>query len=228
MLGCPSRKVLHLYLDGALSPREAQRVRRHLEGCRMCTRAYEEMLGLEEAVRRRRAGAAPTPDVAERVTAELRARGAFFHARVEAAQRRIWGEPVVTGRRLAVVGLAVVILVAVLTGADHFTRLQWTRRTVPVVEDAERVLVRLVASESLDGGERLAWAREEARKLALPNRLAAVQSGARPALAGDLAYLAQAFTRLAEDAPLAPAMVVQLGGEALGRAVRLRESLGRG
>lgn len=39
------------YLDGELSPKQAERVRRHLDLCRLCDRREEEALGLAAAIR---------------------------------------------------------------------------------------------------------------------------------------------------------------------------------
>jgi hypothetical protein len=80
--------------------------------------------------------------------------------------------------------------------------------------------------ESPDAPGRLAWARDETRKLALSARLAEARSGASASLAGDLAYLEETFTLLADGRPLPPALWTQLsGGEALQRALHLHEQL---
>lgn len=227
---CVSDKTLSRYLDGDLPAPLADEVRAHLAGCPACAGALGRMREVDAAVRSASPPAADAPDVAGRVSGELHRRGAFLAARVAAGRRRMFGESLVSRRMAAALGVAAALLVTGLAGADWLTRDAWARRTVPVVADAERILVRLVCTESPSGASRLAWARDEARKLDLPARLAEAQSGADPALAGDLASLEAAFAALADEAPLSADLAAQLAaGQVLEHAAHVREALaGRG
>lgn len=170
-----------------------------------------------------------TPDIAERVSAELQRRGAFFRARVAAARERVFGEGLLTLRMAASVAVAASILALGVWGLDWVSRAEWALRTEPVLADAERVLVRLVYADEAGNAERLAWARREARKLAMPERLAEVRSRADAAVAGDLASLEAAFAVLSRGDSLPPDLAAQLaGGDLLFRASRLRRALAGG
>ena len=187
------------------------------------------MRALDSAIR----GAAHTlgdaPDVASRVTDDLRRRGAFFKARVTAGKRRMFGESLMSGRMVAALAVAAGILMLGVSGADYVTRRDWARQTAPVLADAERVLVRLVYVGKADDRGRLAWAREETKKLALPERFVEARSRAEPTWAKDLAPLETTFALLASGDRLPPQLVAQLtDGQLLGRATRLRETLARG
>jgi len=226
---CVSRTVLNRFLDGELAPAGADAVREHLAACPACARMLDEMRTVDEAIRGDPREAPEVPDLAAHVTEELHRRGAFLRARVAAAQRRAFGERLISWRLAASLSVAALLVAIAFVGMDHLTRAEWARRTAPVVVDAERVLVRLVYTEAPDDPARLAWAREEARRLALSDRLAQAQSGAEPALADDLAYLATTFALLVNERPLPPDLIAQLGaGEVLGRAMRLHEALGPG
>jgi anti-sigma factor RsiW len=191
------------YLDGELPERVGERVRRHLEECQACAEAFESMRAMDEALRRDVPAAGETPNLADRVVSELRGRGAFFKARVAAS-----------------------LLVMAGVVLDSLTSDRWASRTEPVLADAERVLVRLVYVDAAEESQRLAWAREEVRKLALPQRLAHVRGEARAAWAGDLAPLEATFTVLAAGEPLSPELADQLTrGELLERAARLHRNL---
>ena len=223
---CMTRKAISQYLDGELSPAAADAAREHFRSCADCTKILDEMRGLDEAIRHETVAKADVPDVAGRVRNELQSRGAFLRARMAAGRRRIFGESLVTMRLAGSLVAAAILLVAVVFVGDHLTRADWARRTAPVVADAERVLVRLVQMEAPSDVARLAWARQEARKLGLSDRLAEARTGAEPALANDLAYLAKTFAVLADEQPLSPTLMAQLNdGEALDRAVRVREGL---
>jgi len=220
---CPTQKMLSCYADGELASSDAARFDEHVAACGRCAQRLEEMQDFEAAIRRLAPAAGGAPDVAGRVTDELRRRGAFFRARVAAGRRRIFGESRLPGR--AAILLAAAIIVSATAGLDALTRERWAARTAPVLADAERVLVRLVYAAPPDEA-RVAWARGEARRLALSARLAEAQRGAAPAAAGDLVYLATTFAVLAGDDPLPPAVLAELGqGDVLSRAVRLREAI---
>jgi len=226
---CASDSTLSQYLDGDLSPPAAETVRMHVAGCRRCRERLAEMRALDDAIRSDAHAPAGPPDVASRVTDDLRRRGAFFRARVAAGKRRMFGDSLVSGRMLAALAVAAGILMLAAAGVDHVTRRNWARRTAPVLADAERVLVRLVYVERSEKSRRLAWARDESKKLALPERLIEARSRAEPAWAKDLAPLEATFTLLASGGPLPPQLVAQLSdGQLLGRATRLRENLARG
>jgi hypothetical protein len=221
-----SHKTLCLYLDGELSASMAERVRAHLDECPACSLALTELQRVDDAVRRTVPRTDDTPDVAARATEELRRRGSFFRARVAAGKRRLFGRTTVSVRGIGVVLAAAAVVVAATMLTDHAMQQRWANRTAPVLADAERVLVRLVRMDMPGENERLAWARDESRKLGLTARLAEARSDAAPAYARDLAPLEEAFAMLALEAPLPPGVLAKLGeGEYLGRAVRLRESL---
>jgi anti-sigma factor RsiW len=226
---CVTAKTLSRYMDGDLPSETVRDVDAHVAQCAVCRQTLAEMRAMDEAVRQSAVVPGEVPDVAAGVTAELRRRGAFWRARVTTGKRRIFGE----GNGWLPTGIALMaaasLAVAILGGMDWLTRDAWNRRTAPVVADAERVLVRLVRMDSpADGQARMVWARQEARKLALPDRLAEARQGASPAFSSDLAYLQTAFAMLAREEPLPSALQDQLkDGDALQRAVRLREVLQR-
>jgi len=234
---CVDGKVLGQYMDGELSPVAAERVRAHVAGCAACAAALQELRAAEEALRQslpavagppRRAGVPTgrTPDLAKRVTEDLRRRGAFLAARISAGKRRLVGDRVPLGRAVAVVSLAASILVLAFAGFDILSRNEWARRTAPVVADAERVLVRLVRVDPAEQQEALARARREAENLALPERLADTRAGADTNLVPDLGSLQRAFALLTAERDLPPELVAQLHrGDLLERTERLRESL---
>ena len=220
--------MLSGYLDDRLPPAMAARVRAHLAECPACARALDEMRSVDDVVRKATVPSAEVPDLAGRVTEDLSRRGAFLSARVAAGKRRLFGE-VPVGRTAAALASAAVLLVAAFIGLDRLTRDSWARRAAPVMADAERVLVRLVYVEAPQEASRLAWARDETRKLALSARLAETRQGASPSLADDLAYLEEAFARLADGQPLPPALWTQLSdGEALQRVAYVRDRLADG
>jgi anti-sigma factor RsiW len=220
--------MLSGYLDDRLPPATAARVRAHVAECAACARTLDEMRRVDDVVRKATVPSAEVPDLAGRVTEELSRRGAFLSARVAAGKRRLFGE-VPVGRTAAALAAAAVLLVAAFIGLDRLTRDSWARRAAPVVADAERVLVRLVYVEAPQEASRLAWARDETRKLALSARLAETRQGASPLLADDLAYLEEAFARLADGQPLPPALWTQLSdGEALQRVAYVRDRLADG
>ena len=222
---CPTPKRLGRYADGEVAPSDVVRLDEHVAACGRCAQRLKEMRDLDVAIRRLSPAAMEAPDVAGRVTDALQRRGTFFRARVEAGRRRIFGESRVSGRAAMLLAVAAVIVVAATAGLDSLTRERWAARTAPVLTDAERVLVRLVYTVPPDEA-RVAWARGEARRLALSARLAEAQRGAAPAAAGDLAYLAATFAVLAGDDPLPPAVLAELGqGDALSRTARLREAV---
>jgi len=223
---CASDRTLSRYLDGDLPPPAAARVRAHVAACRRCRQRLAEMRALDDAIRAAAALPADAPDVASRVTDGLRRRAAFFKARVAAGKRRVFGDSLASGRMVAALAVAAGILMLGVSGADYVTRRDWARQTAPVLADAERVLVRLVYVENPEDSSRLAWARKEARKLALPERFLEARSHAQPGWARDLAPLETTFALLASGGPLPPQLVAQLSdGELLGRATRLREAL---
>jgi len=223
---CVSSKTMNRYLDGEMPERAKERVREHLAECERCARAYESLRALEEAIRREAPTAGETPDVAGRVVGELQRRGAFLKARVAAGKRRLLGEGLWSGRMVAALSVAASFLLILGVAMNYVTNRDWTGRTEPVLADAERVLVRLVYVDPAEQAGRLAWAREEARKLSLPQRLAKVRGEAEPGWAGDLAPLETLFTVLAGGQPLPPEMADQLsGGALLERTARLHQNL---
>jgi len=225
---CVAAKTLSRYLDDRLPPAAAARVGAHLAECAACARALDEMRSVDDVVRKATVPSAEVPDLAGRVTEDLSRRGAFLSARVAAGKRRLFGE-VPVARAAGVLAAAAVLLVAVFIGLDRLSCDRWSRRAAPVVADAERVLVRLVYVEAPQEASRLAWARDETRKLALSARLAETRQGAAPSLADDLAYLEEAFAHLADGQPLPPALWTQLSdGEALQRVAHLRDWLADG
>jgi anti-sigma factor RsiW len=220
-------KTLSRYLDGDLSPAASRDVEAHLAECPACERALAEMKALDDVVRRAGPSTAEAPDVAGRVTADLRRRGAFLRARVTSRRRRFFGETRLTLGAVAAAVSAACVVIALMATADSSPGGAWSRRTAPVVADAERVLVRLVNVPTPDEERtRLAWARQEARKLDLSDRLAEARAGAQPALAGDLAYLENTFQELTREEPLSSALHEELtSGNVLERAVRVRDTL---
>ena len=236
---CVTTKMISRYLDGDLEPEVRRPVEIHLAECARCAKTLAEMRAMDDAIRQSAVAPAVTPDVASRVTAELRHRGAFFRARMAAGNRRLFGESLFSRRMAAALVAAAALVVVAFLVADRLTERTWARRAAPVVADAERVLVRLVFVDPSDAvaakvqareeASRLVWAREESRKLALSARLAEAQSGASPAVAKDLAYLETTFTLLAAGRPLPPNLEADLKeGGALVRAKRLHESLAPG
>lgn len=222
---CVSRKTISQYLDGELPDRVAQRVREHLAECDRCARAYETLRALEEAIRQDPPAATP-PNLAARVVDELRRRGAFLKARIAAARDRVLGGRFFTVRMAAALSVAASLVVFCGLALDHVTCRDWARRTEPVLADAERVLVRLVYVDPAEEAHRLAWAREEARNLALPERLARARGEAEPTWAGNLAPLETMFVLLAGEDPISPEMGAKLNqGELLERAARLHRDL---
>ena len=229
MSGCASQRTLSVYLDGELSLAAAQRLRAHLAVCEGCRRALEGLQALDEAVRRQATPVAETPDVAARVTAELGGRGAFFKARLRAGRRRIFGESMVSLRMATALALAAGIVLVAAVGMERVTRDRWARRTAPVLADAEQVLVRLVYVKRGEEVGRMAWARDEARKLDLSPRLAEVRLHAGRVWSKDLAPLEATFAILAGNRPLPPDLAAQLSdGDLLAQATRLREDLAAG
>jgi len=225
---CVAGKALSQYLDGELDPAAEAEVDRHVTACPACASALDRMEAVEAAVRGQAAPGGETPDLASRVTAELRGRGEFFVARVAAGRRRVLGERSVGARMAASFALAAVVVACAVTGLDWSTRRAWVRRTEPVLADAERVLVRLVLVdlEAEAQAQALARAREQSREFALSERLAEVRAGAGAAVADDLAYLETTFSLLAGGRPLPADLVAALAqGEVLKRAERVRESL---
>jgi anti-sigma factor RsiW len=224
---CVTAKTLSRYLDGDLPPAVSREVQAHLAECRACERALGQMKALDDVVRQAGTRPSEAPDVAGRVTAELGRRGAFLRARITDRKRTLFGESRLTLPVAASLLVAACVVMAVLAGVDHASRGAWNRRTAPVVADAERVLVRLVNVATPDEERaRLAWARQEARKLGLPDRLAEARSGAKPALACDLAYLENTFTLLVREEPLPSTLQAELAaGDVLERVVRVRDNL---
>jgi anti-sigma factor RsiW len=220
-------RTLSRYLDGDLPPEAGREVEEHVAQCAACNQTLREMKAMEEVVRQPSAVPDDVPDLAGRVTAELQHRGAFLRARVDGGRRQLFGESPASLKTGVALLAAASLLAAVLVGADYLTRDAWTRRTAPVVADAERVLVRLVRVDpAADEQARLAWARQEARKLSLSDRLAEARRGADAALSGDLAYLETTFAMLARDDPLPSTLQAELAaGGALEHVVRLREVL---
>lgn len=226
MGGCVLRKTMNQYFDGDLPDRAAARVRDHLAECERCARAYESLQALERAIRREAPAPGETPELAARVVDELHRRGAFLRARVAAGKRRLLGESLWSVRMAAALSVAASLLVIVGAAMNHLTNREWASRTEPVLADAERVLVRLVYVDPADQALRLAWAREEAKKLALPDRLAKVRGEAEAGWAGDLAPIETMFAALAGGDPLPPEMAAQLSrGELLDRTARLHRNL---
>jgi hypothetical protein len=225
---CIAGKALSQYLDGELDPAAAAEVKRHVAACPVCASALAGMEAVEARVRGWKAPDGETPDVASRVTADLRGRGEFFVARVAAGRRRVFGERSVGARMAASFALAAAVVACAVMGLDWATRRAWVRRTEPVLADAERVLVRLVLVdlEAEAQAQALARAREQSREFALSERLAEARAGAGAAVADDLAYLETTFSLLAGGRPLPADLVAALaGGEVLKRAERVRESL---
>ena len=223
---CVTGKTLSRLLDGDLASPAADEVRRHVAECPDCARLLGGMQGVDTVVRKSRAAMPETPDIAARVVGELERRGAFVRARVASARRGSFGERLVSGRMAAAVSVAASLLVLAFFGLDYLSAHSWARRTAPVLADAERVLVRLVCVDSRAEAARLARARQESRELGLSARLAEARSGADASSAGDLAYLEETFTLLADGGPISAEFLERLSaGEALQRATRLRETL---
>jgi hypothetical protein len=219
-------KMLNRYLDGDLPPAGRREVEDHLDACEACRRMLSEIKAMDQLVRQSAEVSTAVPDVAGRVTAELQRRGAFFRARVTHGRRALFGESLLSSHMAAAVLAAAAVLVVALVGTDYMTRSAWSRRAAPVVADAERVLVRLVMVDPTEQQDRLAWARQEARKLELSDRLAAARTGASTGVAGDLAYLHSTFALLARDEPLPAELQAELAaGDVLQRAIRLRDDL---
>jgi len=226
---CPNDKTLSQYLDGELTPQETEAVRWHLTVCNRCIKRYEQLHGLDEVLRAAPGPAGAVPDVASRVVSELGRRGAFFRARVAVGKRRLLGTGLATWRMGAALAAAVGVVLIGLAGMDYASRWQWVRQTEPVLADAERVLVRLVYVRTEDEAHRLAWARDEVRKLELAERLATARAEADAPWAKDLAPLESTFALLAGNGPVPQDVAGQLrGGELLVHASRLRETLARG
>jgi len=223
---CVAGKALSQYLDGELDPAAAAEVARHLAACPACASAMAEMKAVDAAVREGKMPADAVPDLASRVTAQLRDRGAFFVARVDARRRRLFGAEA-AGMRVAMsFALALVVMVGVVAGLDWATQRAWVRRTEPVLADAERVLVRLQLVDLAAEGGALVRAREESQQFALSERLAVARRGAAAVTVGDLAYLESAFSILARGDPLPPDLAAALArGDVLKCAERVREAL---
>lgn len=225
---CVAGKALSQYLDGELDPAAAAEVAGHVAACPACAGALARMEGVEAAVRGQAAPGGETPDLASRVTGELRGRGEFFVARVAAGRRRVFGERSVGARMAGSFALAAVVVACAVMGLDWSTRRAWVRRTEPVLADAERVLVRLtlVDLEAEAHAEAIAQAREQSREFSLSERLAEVRTGAGASVADDLAYLETTFSLLAGGGPLPADLVTALAqGDVLKRAERVRDSL---
>jgi len=226
MGACVPTKTMNQYLDGEIPDRAAARVREHLAECERCARAYESLRALEEAIRRGAPRTSETPNLAARVVEELHRRGAFFRARVASGKRRLCGESLWSVRMAAALSVAASLLVMAGVAVNHLASVGWAGRTEPVLADAERILVRLVYVDPADEARRLAWAREESRKLALPERLAKARDEAEAGWAGDLAPLETMFAALAAGEPLPAEMAAQLSkGELLERTARLHRNL---
>lgn len=226
---CASERTISLYLDGELAPSAAERLRGHLAVCRRCRRTVDDLGAVDEAVRRQAPPSGDVPDVASRVTGDLRRKGAFLRARLDAGKRRAFGESLVSLRMAAALVVAAGLAMLAAAGTSQMTHTRWARTTAPVLADAERVLVRLVYVDRRDEAERLAWARGESRKLAMPERLAEARARAGGTWSNDLASLETAFMLLAQDRPLPAAITAELsGGQLLARAMRLREDLAAG
>jgi len=226
---CPNDKMLSRYLDGELGPRAAEGVRRHLAACEKCAERYEAMHGLENVLRATLKPTGEAPDVASHVVSELGRRGAFFRARVTEGKRRLLGTGLASWRMGAALAAALGVVLIGMAGMDYVSRWQWVRRTEPVLADAERILVRLVYVRTEDESHRLAWAREEVRKLELAQRLGKARAEADAPWAKDLATLESTFALLAGNDPVPESVVGQLsGGELLAQASRMRETLARG
>lgn len=226
---CASEKTISLYLDGELPASAAERLRGHLAVCRRCRRTVDDLGAVDEAIRQTMPPSGDVPDVASRVTGDLRCRGAFLRARLDAGKRRAFGESLMSLRMAAALVVAAGLVMLAAAGTSRMTHTRWARTTAPLLADAERVLVRLVYVERHEEAERLAWARGESRKLAIPERLAEVRARAAGAWSDDLVSLEMAFVLLAEDRPLPAAVTAQLsGGQLLARAMRLREDLAAG
>jgi len=144
---CVPRKALSQYLDGELAPGAAEEFGRHVAECPDCAAALDEMRAVETVVRRQTMAEGVVPDVAARVTGDLRRRGEFLLARIAARRRRLFGGRSAPLRAAAVLALAAVILVVGVAALDYATQRAWARRTEPVLADAERVLVRLTLED---------------------------------------------------------------------------------
>jgi len=186
---------------------------------------------MEAVDRALRAAAAPVegpvPRLAPRVAADLRRRGAFLWARIEAGRRRLFGRRGPSWRGVASLGVAAALVFAGLAFLDWASEAMWSRHAAPTLGDAERILVRLVHVPPSEAEQRLAWARAETRRLALPARLREVRSEAAPHWEPTLASLEAAFHRLAAEEPLAPDLRARLDrGDLLARTAGLRRRLG--
>jgi len=225
---CPSRRMLSTYLDGGLHPSVRRRLERHLAGCGRCARRLAEMEAVDRLLRALAAPVeGPVPALAPRVTEALRRRGAFLRARVEAGRRRLFGRPGPTWRGAVSLGAAAALVFVGLAFLDWASEALWSRRAAPTLVDAEHVLVRLVHVPPGEAERRLAWARAETRRLALPQRLREVRAEAAPNWEPALASLEAAFRRLAAEEPLAPDLWACLErGDLLARTSRLRRRLG--
>ncbi len=235
---CVAKRTLSRYLDGELPPSAAEAVRAHLAGCASCRQALNGLRSVDDVVARAAvADEAPpggdadraeaAPDIASAVVGELKRRGAFFAASVTGAKRRIVGRRFVPGRLAAAFSAAAGIVLLSLAGLDYASRREWARRTGPVLADAEHVLVRLVLVEPGEESPALAQARADAGEVA--ERLAGVRRDARAGVAPELAYLEQAFTRLARADDMPPDLVAKLAdGEVRDRLARLRAELAGG
>lgn len=227
---CVSPKSVSRYLDGDLGPAAAQQIQAHLVACSSCRRVLEEMTHVDEAVRAEGAADGEAPDVSARVVAELRHHGAFARARMSEGRRRVFGEGLFTARMAASLAAAAVVVGLAMVGSRHLTHEAWAERATPVVADARRVLVQLVAVDMVgEQQERVAVARETSRKLDLSQRLAQVRSGANSSLAADLSYLESTFNILAAGEPLPDNLQNDLRtGEALARAERVMDAVNSG
>jgi hypothetical protein len=227
---CVGAKTVSRYLDGDLGPAATQQVEEHLAACPRCKRTLDEMRCVDAAVRGDDAAFDKTPDISNKVVAELRHRGAFARARITEGRRRIFGEGLFTTRMAGSMAAALVLLSIGLYASSYISTEDWNQRATPVVTDARRILVQLVAVDmKSEQQERIAMARETARQLALSNRLAQVRSGANPALAADLSYLETTFNLLATGDPLPENIQNDLqSGEALARAQRVLEAVNPG
>jgi anti-sigma factor RsiW len=225
MSRCVPRRTLSRYLDGDLTPEEAEGVRSHLADCEPCRNALGELGAVDETLERTAQVRPKEPDLASVVVGELEARGAFFAARVTAAKRRLVGRRFVPGRLAAAFAAAAAIVFVTMAGLDYVSRREWARRAEPVLADAEQVLVRMVLVDPEEEPIVLAETRAEAGKVA--QKLAGVRKEARRGVAPDLVYLERAFARLAGPDDLPPEVAAELAsGEVRDRVARLRAEVG--
>jgi len=223
---CFEQRTLSEYLDGELAMCASEHVRSHLAECEKCSRVLADLQETEAVVKRYGRLNGEVPDLAARVTEELRQRGEFVWARAAARRRKLFGEHAMSLRIIGAAALAAVILLAAFVGLDQASRRAWAARTDPVLADAERVLIRLTLVDPRADEEALAKAREEAREYEIPTRLAEVRSGVGAGLVEDFACLQSTFSLLVEGRPLPPELAASLAqGDLLKKTEHLRGSL---